>query len=445
MKKLFYFLFSLPMAFAAASCADTVADEAVVSPSDGVRADEADAVGAVDLSALEMANCYIVQTPGSYMFKADNQFNLGEGLPVPPQMNPVSARLLWQTEAGLITDVELVRGEDWPFIRFNVAKAEGNAVIAALGEDGEIQWSWHIWMPRDKVTAVEMSTGYEVMSMNLGALNNTPGDAASYGMLYQWGRKDPFPAAATLTGTTATVGAPIFDIDGNEVRITNSSWYSDDDNTIAYSIANPTVCLSNYAHYATSVDWLVDSDDSLWGNPNGHDYEGDDKFPSSGRKTCYDPSPAGWRVAPADAFRDFTINGGYCWNIDDFMIQDYNRDGNYDIDDFVYGWHFFVKGNDALYFPAAARFDGSYAMLMGSMSGLWGNYWSNAPFVSAVTDKTGQAFCCLSFSVKDQMGNDMVTVSPAAGGSRADAYSVRCVRDTESSAGDSGVKVVRPD
>ena len=89
-------------------------------------------------------------------------------------------------------------------------------------KDGAILWSWHIWYPEAEVAGLNSKTGYEVMNMNLGAMHNTPGDVGSYGLLYQWGRKDPFPAAPTLTGTTATVGAPIYDGDDNEIKITNS-------------------------------------------------------------------------------------------------------------------------------------------------------------------------------------------------------------------------------
>ena len=45
---------------------------------------------------------------------------------------------------------------------------------------------------------------------------------------------------------------------------------STEQNTIAFSIANPTVCISNMAQYYTSKDWLEASqgNDALWGNPS---------------------------------------------------------------------------------------------------------------------------------------------------------------------------------
>lgn len=381
-----------------------------------------------DLSADGLANCYIVQEPGIYIFKADNQFNLGEGLPVPPEISPESAGLIWQTVNSSIKSVELVPGEDGLYVKFEVSDAEGNALIGVYDSKGEIEWSWHIWMPKEEITSIQTSTGYEVMNMNLGALSNEAGNAESYGMLYQWGRKDPFPASETLTGDANTVSTPMYDIEGNRVMISNSSWSSDEVNTIAYSIANPTVCLSNYSHYSTSRDWLNESDDSLWGNPDGYLRDSESNtYINKGVKTCYDPSPLGWRVAPADAFKNFTSSGGYSWTYDEFNVADVNSDGNINIDDYNYGWNFYVNENTSLYFPAAARFDGSYAMLMGSVSGLWGNYWSNAPANNS--SFAGGALSNLSFQIKDQMGNDMITVSIAGAGSRADAYSIRCIKD----------------
>lgn len=425
--KLLHFvgLGTILLASALSACSDK--EEVIIDPTPDPEPEPS--VKVVNLSEEGMANCYIVTEPGVYKFKADNQFNLGPGLPVPPSISPMDANLIWQTEKGSIEAVTLDNEtESSPYIVFNVVKAEGNALISALDDKGDIVWSWHIWMPKEEVSGLKLVTGYEVMNMNLGALNNEPGDPVSYGMLYQWGRKDPFPAAATLTGNTSTISAPMYDSNGNHVTISNSSWDNLDANTLEYSIANPTVCLSNYAQLNTSRDWLRSdlSDNNLWGNPEGDYREGDSNlYRNKGKKTCYDPSPLGWRVPPVDVFRNFTSSGGYVWDFEDFNVADINNDGIITIDDYNYGWCFPTADGEALYFPAAARFDGSYAMLMGSVSGIWGNYWSNSPYINM----KGGGFCALSFQIKDMNGNEQISMSAAAGSSRADAYSIRCIRD----------------
>ncbi len=115
-------------------------------------------------------------------------------------------------------------------------KEPGNAVIAAYADDkceGDIIWSWHIWVPdadepdptneangklfttyywdndsiygykdaNGNVTTNGRTPGYTIMDLNLGALRSYPtsSDAVDYtrcyGTMYQWGRKDPFPGA----------------------------------------------------------------------------------------------------------------------------------------------------------------------------------------------------------------------------------------------------------
>lgn len=380
----------------------------------------------VDLSQDGLANCYIVTSPGKYKFKADNQFNLGEGLPIPPSISPVSAKLIWQTSKESIKSVKLESEEEVPYVFIELEKAYGNALVAVLDENENILWSWHIWMPQAEIKGLESEAGYIVMNMNLGAMNPNPGDPEAYGMLYQWGRKDPFPASESLTGNTSTLSAPMYDINGEEVFISYSSWTDNNNNNLEFSISNPTVCISNYSQYFTSRDWLKEENSALWGNPYGDEKDKDtNQYIYSGRKTCYDPSPLGWRVAPPDTFLKFTSSGGYAWDFNDFNVADVNYDGVINIDDYCYGWVFNLGRNESSYFPAASRFDGSYAMLMGSMSGLWGNYWSNSPF----SGMPGGAICALAFQVKDQNGNEIVTVSPSAAASKADAYSVRCIKD----------------
>ena len=377
-----------------------------------------------DLSKGGTSNCYLVTEAGYYSFDATVRGNgaTTEGLDAPTAVAGTSAEIVWQSSVNLISEVELVDGR----IKFHIS-GTGNAVIAAI--DGAIQWSWHIWYPEAEVTALHAKSGYEVMNMNLGAITDKIGDAKSYGMLYQWGRKDPFPAAATETGTTTTVGATIYDGNNREVTIRNSSWTSSTDNTLEYAIANPTICISNMSQFSTSRDWLQAdrSNEALWGNPKGNEEDDSNNLINKGSKSFYDPCPVGWRVPPADVFQHFTASGGYAWVITDFNIYDLSGDGALSLDDYNYGWVFNVDDNATSYFPAAARFDGSYAMLMGSVSGLWGSYWSNAPYPGTMFK--GGAYSVLSFQVKDQNGNEMITTSPIGGGARADAYSVRCIRE----------------
>lgn len=397
----------------------------------------------VDLSAEGSSNCYLITHRGEYSFDATVRGN-GKGvsgLPAPAALAPAGAKLLWQTVKGMVTGVSYSGGR----ISFEASKAFGSAVIAAVNASGDIIWSWHIWHPSIEIEALKASSGGEMMNLNLGALDTVEDNVSSYGMLYQWGRKDPFPySPVPHNGSIATVNIPVYDADGNQVKIKNSDRYSSGENTIAYSIAHPDVCITNNYHYATTRDWLIpaESNLSLWGNPNGTDRSSNGRYLNTGDKSFYDPCPVGWRVPPVRDYAGFTESGGYTWatgdtregfefsdlgGIAEVAVVDYDGDGKYTESDFLSGWWFWLNKSEEVksYFPAATRYDGQYGMLMGSMVGLWGNYWTNTASDDAAT---GTAIA-LSFSLKDYNQNYQITISPVSNGSRADAYSVRCIKE----------------
>lgn len=396
----------------------------------------------VDLSASGTANCYVITSGGQYSFNARVKGNgaATDGLGTPEALSPVSAELLWQDRKSMITDVTLLDGN----VVFIADDAPGNAVIAVENANGEIIWSWHLWHPESEIREISTSTGYGIMNMNLGAMSTELGLSA-YGLLYQWGRKDPFPGSPVPSGgTVSTTNAPVYDIDGKEVKITASSMSTSTSNTLAYSIAHPTTCLSNGA--TGNGDWLTagESSPALWGNPEGG-VTVDGKYVNRGSKSVYDPCPPNWMVPPAELYSTFTASGQYAWvNLgsdgnpttdgagnmsvtnyygeDSFNVCDLNGDGIITMEDYSNGWVFVLGPAESSYFPAATRYDGTYAMLMGSMVGLWGNYWTNA---SASNSDFALA---MAFSVADMYGRTQITVSPSANGGKANAFSVRCVR-----------------
>lgn len=382
------------------------------------------------LSENGTANCYVITHRGKFFFDATVRGNgkTVNGLDAPAAIYPSGAVLLWQTSKEMILSVSCKEGQ----IEFEASKRPGNALIAATDEEGNILWSWHIWHPEEEIIGLKADTGDEVMNMNLGALNNSDRSLGSYGLLYQWGRKDPFPGSPIMSGgSVITENVPVYDMGGNKVKINASSRFDLKSNTLAFSIANPTTCISNNAQ-ASSKDWLVpeESNKALWGNPEGYNRTGG-KYTNVGSKTYYDPCPAGWRVPPIRTFQSFTTSGGYAWVFEDFNVVDINGDGTVDLGDFNTGWHIYLdkgKGVES-YFPAATRYDGGYAMFMGSMVGLWGNYWFNCPGSEADDSMIKYGAVALSFSTKDYNKNDLLTMSPLSTGARADAYSVRCIKE----------------
>ena len=229
------------------------------------------------LSSKGVANCYIVSEKGYYNFRTKINDAVFEGFHTNSlTIKPKSAKMLWDDVSGkdLLTQVEFIDG----YIAFETDGTEGNAVIAAYSDEdctGEILWSWHIWCtdaPQDIEVANASGRVYDVMDRNLGAVSADPADGSNtFGLVYQWGRKDPF---RTVDKRDASVSLP----------------YS----SILFSVQRPDIFLKGN-------DWTNESNNNLWGAivSDGVTYYA---------KTIYDPCPAGYIVAPKDAFTGLDLS-----------------------------------------------------------------------------------------------------------------------------------------
>lgn len=348
------------------------------------------------------ANSYLIESTGTYSFDATVRGNgaTTDGLGAPSSLSPASVEILWQTDSSVVANAWISDG----LIAVKVVD-HGNAVVAAKDSAGKIIWSWHIWFPETEIYSLKSSTGYSVMNVNLGATAESDyhtTTAGSYGLLYQWGRKDPFPSAAEL-GSNDYV---IYDTDSSYVYLSTLSGSSIDD-----AISNPMAVLLDTG----SGDWLSSSNDYLWGNAEGNETDGDGYFSVNlGVKTIYDPCPVGWKVASADVFRGLTTEFGNVSDYNLFNVVDMAGDGVVDGDDFTYGWYANVGGT-ANFLSAAGIYYGSSTP---SSCGSYAGYWSNSP---ASDSSEGYSLSALDA--------DSSHISLITNTSRATAQSVRCVRE----------------
>ena len=213
-----------------------------------------------DLSAEGTANCYLVSEAGDYRFKAvvgNSDATVG---------NVKTVEVLWESfgtnvmpnVGDLIASVSYKNG----YVRFSTPESfnEGNAVIAAKNSKGTILWSWHIWCASEGWQEQEYYNNAGVMmDRNLGATSATPGSVGALGLLYQWGRKDPFLGSSSISL--------------DKQAVSTGTWAIKSGGSLASAEANPmtfytSVILPNYS----------------WGT----------------KKTAYDPCPSGWRVPDGD-------------------------------------------------------------------------------------------------------------------------------------------------
>ncbi len=243
---------------------------------------------AVDLSAGATANCYIVPSAGYYSFDATTIGNGQQGI-IPEgrfhtgsaSICPVSAKVL-MNENGAISDVTF----DGRRIYFCCGSTLGNAQVAVYDAAGNVLWSWHIWRtdaPADFTVTDSDANTWTFMDRNLGATSALACDGeAAYGLYYQWGRKDPFQASTVVRGL-----------------------YENQEKNIAYAVKYPRRPLEPIVAglVTDAYDWGTTHKDSsnhyLWGNP---DYAYCHSLQELS-KTIYDPCPAGYMVAPGQAYQ----------------------------------------------------------------------------------------------------------------------------------------------
>ncbi len=253
------------------------------------------------------------------------------------------------------------------------ANEPGNAVIAAYADDnceGDIIWSWHIWVSNDDPTNVGNAVvyytydwddngisgassgaprvpGYGCMPCNLGALASNPSnnsDHQVFGMFYQWGRKDPFPPL-NIGERDRTTGATCMDYtvantqqlyDNSHQPTIEMTAEEDDTNTklfrsisgttiknnpetytVKYAIAHPTVFMCG-ALVAGDTGWEKASPNH---NSSKAYQNGGDWLPEGQSDNCL------WGAIPLeDATKKYTIDASN----DIHLYDDYGEKSIFD-------------------------------------------------------------------------------------------------------------------
>ena len=231
---------------------------------------------ATNLSSSATANCYIVSKAGAYKFKTvkgNSSTSVG---------TVSSAIVLWESfgtatkpsKGAIITNVAY----SGSYISFSTPSTlkNGNAVIAAKNSSGKILWSWHIWVCSGYNPTSTAQTYYNnagiMMDRNLGATSATPGNIGALGLLYQWGRKDPFLGRGSFSSSATAAST----LNWPAAVASNSSR-----GTIAFAQANPTT-------------FIIQDSNGDWYYTGSYSTTDNTRWKSS--KTIYDPCPSGWRV-----------------------------------------------------------------------------------------------------------------------------------------------------
>lgn len=322
-----------------------------------------------DLSAEGTANCYLVQAAGNYKFKAvmgNSDYSVG---------NVKKTEVLWETFGTDVMpnvgDLIAETGYQNGYVYFTTAEEfkDGNASIAVRNSKDVILWSWHIWCAEegwsDHVYANNAGT---MMDRNLGATSATPGDIGAFGLMYQWGRKDPFMGSCAKFGST--------------LAASTGSW------KVASSSDKMDFAEENPMTFATG--WY------------GGSVPGNGWHTSDSAKGMYDPCPVGYRVPDGG-------NTGF-WATALGTSSSTSAGTRWDSTNSGLHWTLADDETTAWYPAVGYRKDTSGVLIdVGST----GYYWSAFPIPSNTAYH-------MFFHSK---------VYPADSSNRSYGYSVRCVRE----------------
>ncbi|TWP28636.1 T9SS type A sorting domain-containing protein, partial [Apibacter muscae] len=258
----------------------------------------------------------------------------------------LSTSVVWEETSGLIRETSINQLGEKSNIKvlINKNKGKGNAVIAFhVGNTGNpsidpIYWSWHVWITDDPtkdnytydsaispLNGISDSGSHNIntfMDRNLGALSNSfLGNEwnKSGGLMYQWGRKDPFPSFLYRGGSEAIVSSMFGELRAgnsrNKLNIDRPSKYIEDN--ISLSIQNPLkifkVPREEHTHpitgtkrtmpnpgtswFASNAGQLINGKAfDLWGDNKGNLASPSTMYMVQQPKSVYDPCPVGWRV-----------------------------------------------------------------------------------------------------------------------------------------------------
>ena len=241
---------------------------------------------------------------------------------------------------------------------------QGNALVAvkkAGAEDEATLWSWHLWVtdydPYVEMTAEDGKYIYAVkngeihryasnvwstdryrqafmMDRFLGALA-VRGIQDSFGLIYNYGRKDPFHfrnGVSPYKISTAT-GAP----GGRNIR---------------YGVHHPETRVDGGAQGTrwTAVDDDMANDERVRHVWKDRYYSGHGNDHCEPEKSIYDPCPYGWRVPEQDEFMDFNTRSKWEYFTDEGLVQ---------YVEYYPGGYAARQTKGAIYFPNESRTNGN--------------------------------------------------------------------------------------
>lgn len=253
--------------------------------------------GMTNLSEEGDANCFVVREAGWYSFRA----NKPDGAPV--SGDKVDWMWATGTDGTLLSNLKYADG----VVSFKLERYSPASVLVALMNGDKVAWSWHIWI----TDAVDQTLGgVTFMDRNLGALAVSANSPESIGLMYQFGRKDPFIGTRIMDRSIATnlYESVAFSLDRSLERpwcadyVVNTALMPEGFRHVSSEMDEATAIANPMTHYGkyNAGGWNMSLDEvkDFWGGV-------------SGSKRNQDPCPAGYKVSGLKDIRSF-VNDVLC-------------------------------------------------------------------------------------------------------------------------------------
>ena len=416
--------------------------------------------------------------------------------------HPTRVGVLWQDNPNMISRMFFTKDPDC-YICFDVPKnadlktpMQGNVIFAAYDHLDRIIWTWHIWItdydPEEAPAVQDTYSPYNpirdckitnaagqefiLQGQNLGwcsgdvnvyearsaivRITQASGltreitleqprveiESSGNNPFYQWGRKDPIPAAVNQNGSI--VNKVVYD--GNGVVLANAFQSSSVRYTIGQAIQNPNsfVCNENFSNWIVAANGTVHNYCNLWnarltGSSGITFRNGIPEFDAAGyrsAKTIYDPCPRGYRVPDPDVFTGTTVNGGTYTQPMGGNSQ-FGTVYNSPFTDnsgprSIYGWVLYANSmsgrgaydpSGGVYYLRAGGFRHKDDLTSNSV-GHVSYYWTNMPSSTTATGDRDKAYTP-TFRIERENIPTVIMPINSTVQSKSFAYGIRCIRD----------------
>lgn len=219
---------------------------------------------------------------------------------------------------GKIINSDTINGKGLKPLYVKVTTSTFGNVVVGIKKKGAgsnaYLWSWHLWLTDEP----KLIAGF--MDRNLGASSSSPsGGSKSYGLLFQFGRKDALGGYYEKTRFVAYDINGLFLYSGTEDKKEEHAMFSQ-------FVNSPNVIIHSYdsGNFRTPEEW------NKWLKQEKYMDKHWNDFTDADGKTFFDPCPEGWRLPTKKDLEKLTLDeNGRCRFLYDNKVYGWNLDGNW--------------------------------------------------------------------------------------------------------------------